>query len=728
VRSKIVVQFCAAASLLLGSEVVVAADGLAQPVAAIKPVTDTYFGTTVTDNYRWMESLDDPAVQQWMRSQASYTRATLDAIPGRADLLKRIHELSNAGLTRTAFTRRGDRYFYEETDPDAQAPKLFYRDGIKGEGHLLLDPAVMGQGSKTHFSLDWYAPSWDGRLVAYGISEGGSEQSVLHILDVATGKPLSEAIDRTQGNQVYWRPDNKSFFYLRYRPLTPDLPPEQAEYDARTFLHTVGAHVSGAGDEVVFGRDVRKTLEVPDGQGTYVVVAPDSSYAIAVANHNMDDNPSTLFIAPLKSISNASTPWQKLANVGDGVTDFQIHGDTLYYLTINGKPRGQLMAMSLAHPDLAHARVVVPESDKVLTGFAIAREGLYVTARDGAVTRIMRVSFDGHDAQQLALPFEGTVHGLVTDPAASGVFFDEEGWTKAAQTLAYDGQTKLVSDTGLTPPSPIDTTGYESKEVFVTSYDGTQIPLSLRYKKGLVLDGSHPTILDGYGSYGIPADPYFQPRDIAWMERGGIVADAHIRGGGDLGEAWHLGGQKLTKLNTIFDFIACGQYLVDQHYTTSKLLAGIGGSAGGITIGGAMTWRPDLFGVILDLVGMSDGLRFETEPNGPPNVSEFGTVKDEAGFHGLYAMSAYWHIHPGVAYPAVLFHTGAHDPRVAPWQMLKMTAKTQAATSSGRPVLLSVDYDAGHGIGSSSAQREGLFADLAAFALWQMGDPAFQPH
>jgi len=243
----------------------------------------------------------------------------------------------------------------------------------------------------------------------------------------------------------------------------------------------------------------------------------------------------------------------------------------------------------------------------------------------------------------------------------------------------------------------------------------------------MAADGSHPTILSGYGSYGISQEPNFVPTNLAWLERGGVLAYAHIRGGGEYGEAWHLAGYKQTKLTTVLDFIACGQYLVDQHITSSARLAGQGGSAGGITVGGALTRRPELFGVILDLVGMSDALRAENSPNGPPNIVEFGTVKTEAGFHGLYAMSAYAHVRDGTPYPAVLFSTGANDPRVSPWQMGKMAARVQAATSSGKPALLRVDYDAGHGQGSSNSQRENQIADLWSFALWQMGDPAFQP-
>jgi prolyl oligopeptidase len=337
------------------------------------------------------------------------------------------------------------------------------------------------------------------------------------------------------------------------------------------------------------------------------------------------------------------------------------------------------------------------------------------------------VSFDGKQSRPVPTPFEGNVGVPVTDPHETGVLFGVRGWLQSTRIMAYDPVKDRSDDTGLNLPSSIDTAQFEAHELFATSYDGTQIPLSVIHRKGMALDGSHPTILAGYGSYGVSLEPRFNPTTLAWIERGGIMAIAHVRGGGEYGEGWHMAGFKQNKINTVLDFIACGQFLVDQHYTSPGRLAGEGGSAGGITVGGALTWRPDLFAVILDLVGMSDALRFETEPNGPPNVVEYGSIKTESGFHGLYAMSAYAHVHDGVAYPAVMFSTGANDPRVAPWHMAKMAARVQAATSSKRPVLLRVDYDAGHGIGSSNSQYESELADLWSFALWQMGDPEFQP-
>jgi prolyl oligopeptidase len=699
------------------------------PPAPIRPVTDTYYGTQVTDNYRYLENLDDPAVQAWMKSQAQFTETVLASLPGRQPLLKRIHEVLNADLTRNSFVRRGQRYFYETVEPEAPLPKLQYRDGLKGAEHLLLDPAKLGKGTNTHYALDFYMPSWDGRLVAVGISAGGSEDSVIHVIDVKSGKTLGESIDRSSNSVVTWRADNRSFYYLRYAKLTPGISATDTLYNGRTFLHTMGARLTGDGDPTIFGRGVDPSIDVPEGQGTYIVLSPDATYALAVANHNMDQSPSTLFAASLTQATDSHTPWRQIAAVDDGVTQFEVQGDKLYFLTLKGAPRFSLKVTSLSQPDVAHADVVVPEGEGIIDGFALAREGIYVQERNGAGSRLLLVSYDGKQSRSVALPFEGRLDSPVTDPRESGVLYTLQGWVEPARKFAYDAAADKSTDSGLIPPTHLDLSQAESKEVFAVSQDGTRIPLSIIYKKGLKLDGSHPTMLAGYGGYGLSFDPSWFPAALSlpWIERGGVVAIAHIRGGGEYGEAWHRAGQKSTKLNTVFDFIACGDYLVEQHYTSPKLLAAWSASAGGITVGGALTWRPDLFGVIIDQVGMTDSLRYETTPNGPPNISEFGSVKTEDGFHDLYAMGAYLHIRDGTAYPAVLFATGANDPRVAPWEVTKMAARVQAATASGRPALLRIDYDAGHGMGSTEEQFEREWADYLSFILWQTGDPQFQP-
>lgn len=697
------------------------------PTAPVRPVTEEYFGTQVTDNYRYLENLADPEVQAWMKAQADYTRRLLDQLPGRVPLLNRIHALYSADTHVGGMARRGQRYFYQQTDPNALMPKLYYRDGLAGAPHLLFDPAVQSQASHTHSALDFYEPSWDGRYVALGVSTGGSERSVLHVLEVASGQMLPESIDRTSNSKVAWRPDNRSFFYLRYAKPTPQMPPELLDYNGRTYLHVLGNHVDGEGDAVVFGRGVSSAVDVPEGQATYIVLSPDSPYAVAVANHNDDDNPSTVYIAPLAQVTGSATHWQKIADVADGVRDFKPHGDQLYLLTQGGAPHLKIVALSLHHPDLKSARAIVAAGTAVIDSFALAKDGLYLRERLGVHTQMRHASLDGTSSNVLPLPESTNALGPVTDPAEPGVLFSVQGWVHPPSILTYEPGDSAPRDSGLLPPSHLDTSPFVAEEVFAVSYDGTRVPLSILHKRGIPLDGSHPTVLRGYGAYGLVLEPVFDPTGIAWLERGGILAVAHVRGGGEYGEEWHQGGFMLTKMNTISDFIACAQYLVDAHYTAPRYLAGNGGSAGGITVGGALTRRPDLFGVILDQVGMSDTLRSEFQPNGPPNIVEFGSVKTEAGFHGLYAMGAYFHVHDGTAYPAVMFLTGANDPRVSPSQMLKMTARVQAATSSHRPVLLRVDYDAGHGIGSTTSQREVTLADMWSFALWQMGDPQFQP-
>ena len=699
----------------------------APPAAPLQPVTDTYFSTPFTDNYRYLEKIQDPSVQDWMRGQALYTRAVLDSLPGRGALLERIHTLANADARRRGFVRRGQRYFYELTTPGAQQPVLMYRDGLHGEEQILVDPARLAKDPSTHYALDYYTPSWDGRIVAYGLSAGGSEASTLHLIDVASRQVLPEAITRTDDNVVAWRHDNRSFYYLRYAQPTPQTPAAETMYNARTYLHTIGTQPDGNNDLVVFGRGVAKAVEVPDGQGTYLVGSPQSPYMVAVANHNMDSTPATLYIAAATNINGAATPWHKLASVEDGITQFVLRGDSLYFLSQKGAPRFRILATSLAHPDLRHARVIVPEGTAVITDFDIASDGLYYREYAGAVSRLIRVDLDGAQRHAVPLPIAGNLFGPVVDPQQPGALFNMQGWTQPAQLYAYDPSNDSTSNTGLLPTSNIDTSNLESREVMVTSHDGVRVPLSIVYRKGTRLDGSHPTIIEAYGSYGIASDQFFWPMSVAWIERGGIWATAHVRGGGELGEGWHRDGMMRTKLNTIFDFVACSQYLIDQGYTSTALLGATGASAGGITVGRAMTLRPDLYRVIIDEVGMSDMLRMETEPNGPPNTPEFGSISTEEGFHSLYAMSPYTHVRDGTAYPAVLFVTGANDPRVSPWHMMKMAARVQASTTSHRPVLLRIDYDAGHGIGSNRSQVEEEQADAWSFALWQMGDPAFQP-
>jgi prolyl oligopeptidase len=344
--------------------------------------------------------------------------------------------------------------------------------------------------------------------------------------------------------------------------------------------------------------------------------------------------------------------------------------------------------------------------------------------------KVVRVAYGaGSKAEGIEAPAgEASVRPTAANTETDGVLVATSSWTRGGRLYAFDPATRALTDSGLQPRGKFDDVpGYESEEVRVTSHDGVEVPLSIVRKAGLKLDGSHPTLVSGYGAYGMVTSPNFRATSLAWLERGGVLAYAHVRGGGEFGNEWHHAGQKATKPNTWKDFIACCEYLVAKGYTSPAKLAGSGGSAGGILIGRAVTERPDLFAAALFQVGCLDMIRMETTTNGVPNIPEFGTVATEEGFRGLLAMSAYALVTDGVRYPGVLLTHGINDPRVEPWMSAKMTARLQAATASGRPVLFRVDYDAGHGIGSTKRQRQEMLADQWAFLLCQMGEPGFQP-
>jgi len=325
----------------------------------------------------------------------------------------------------------------------------------------------------------------------------------------------------------------------------------------------------------------------------------------------------------------------------------------------------------------------------------------------------------------LTTPFAGAVGSISTDPRVDGVTFDLANWT-TSQRYYLAGADGTVSDTGLRPPSSIDTSRYTASEETATSADGTKVPISIVYSKGLPLDGSHPAYLEGYGSYGIEITPAFLGSRFVWLERGGVYAICHVRGGGWFGEDWHRAGMLATKQHTIDDFVACGRYLVERKFTSPQHLAGEGTSAGGITIGRAITQHPELFAAALDIVGVSDAVRSEYSPNGPPNVPEFGSVKIPSQVAPLLNMDAYLNVKRGTKYPAVMLNTGINDPRVSPWELAKFAAALQAASTSKRPVLLRVDYDAGHGfMATTRNQANQLLADQFSFLLWQLGDPLF---
>jgi len=698
------------------------------PKAPVRPVAEEYFGTKVTDPYRYMENLQDVEVQSWFKAEDDYTRSVLAKIPGRQHLLERIKQLDQSAPAKVADVQRfqGDRYYYRKLLAGEEISKLYERLGLTGEEKLLLDPGKLSSAPGTHYSLDYFSPSLDGRYVAYGISLSGSEDSVIHVLDTSTGRETAETIDRSWYGFPSWMPDQKSFLHNRFQKLPNGANPDERRLKSRVYLHRVGTDPEK--DVAVFGYGVYPEIKLEPSDASYVTTDPRTNYAIAIVQHGFM-NESDLYVAPIESLGKPDLHWKKLCDASDQITFFEVRGDDLYLITHKNAPRFKVIRTSLSDPDLAKAQLVIPESQAVISGFIAAPDALYVQELDGGLGKLVRASYSNYALETVTLPVKGTLELFGGDPRLPNLVMGLSSWITAYHIYKYDSAAKKIADTGLVPAGPFDDPpDIEAEEIRVPTNSGTMIPLSIVYKKGMKLDGTNPTLLSGYGAYAINMQPFFSSRWLAWLERGGVFATAHVRGGGEYGEDWHQGGMLQNKPNTWRDFIACAEYLVKRGYTSPDKLAGQGGSAGGILIGRAFTERPDLFAAALDDVGLSDMIRDMFSPDGPLNVPEYGDLKTQQGFKNLFEISAYYHVTDGARYPAILLTTGMNDPRVVPWEPGKMAARLQAATASGKPILLRVDYQGGHGgVGATKSQMEELAADQWSFLLWQFGDPQFQP-
>ncbi len=713
-----VVAIVVAACLITEGSLMAGGEGASLPPrAASRPVETNYFGTIIVDPYRWMEDVRAPDFVTWTKSQSDYARRILNRLPQHHQILQRVSGLADARPELSDLQPLGTKLYYLKRGPKEDGFKLFVRDGLKAQEQLLIDP--VSSTSDPHVSIDYYTPSPNGRYIAYGTSANGSENSILRVWDVAAHRDLPDRIDRGRRALPQWRPDGRSFFYWREQALPKGAPASATHEKKRSYLHILGS--TPTDDPAVFGYGVSKHIPFAADDSPYVVVVPGCAYAFGFVAHGTQAE-KTIYVAPLNAVVGPDTPWKKFVDVGDAVSEFDVHGGDVFLISHKGAPRSKVMRVRLDALDLSKSETVVAPSEAVVRSVTAAEDALYVRLLHRGLGRIVRVPYDGSAPQPIPLPFDGAVDEPSASVTAPGIFFDLATWVRAPAVYRYDPEAARIADTGLLPPSPIDTSGYESTEVLAKGRDGVAIPLSIAHRKGLVLDGSHPTWLSGYGSYGVALDPAFQPRRLAWLESGGVFAVAHVRGGGEYGEEWHVAGMKKTKQNSVDDFIACAQYLIDHKYTSPAHLAGEGGSAGGLTIGGAITQRPDLFAAALIRVGFSDAVRIEETPIGRANAREFGSAMVEQEFKYLLAMSPYHHVKDGVRYPAVLLTGAVNDSRIPLWQPAKMTARLQAATASNRPVLLRIADAAGHGFGSGTASSEynAELADCYAFLLWQL--------
>ncbi len=704
---------------------IAAATPPAPPSAEPRAPTETRFGITLEDPDRWLEDQQNPAARDWVKGQADYTRGVLDAIPARAEVLadlERLEKVTSARL-QAVVLMRDERLLIRRQEAGMQTARLYLREGWDGTERLLLDPEDWKQKTGKPHAINYAVPSPDGRHAVVGLSESGSEMAAAHVIELTTGKQVGTPITRVRFG-VSWLPDSSGFFYNRQRDPEPGEPQSEKQLNSQAFLHRLGADPEK--DPLVFGNAYDETLGIAPAQLPVAVATVGSKHLLGFP-YSVDRR-LTVFTAPISELANEKIQWRPLISPADNVSSVALHGDDLYLLS-NALPNRQIERLALDARKAARSVVVpaglLPIDDMTLTDDAL----YYVVKREtGVGSELNRMPWGSGKSSTVPLPGLDTVSPYTTQDGVAGLVVYGAGWSRFPAALRIDAQGK-VHETGLQPaPAGIDANEIISTIVQVPSHDGVMVPLSIVHRRGIARDGSNPTLLQAYGAYGLNTEPGLFPWQFALYDRGVIRASCHVRGGGEKGEAWYRAGHQATKPNTWKDLIACGEYLVSEGYTKSGRLAALGGSAGGIMIGNAMIERPDLFRVMLPMVGVLDSVGAALrDPNGPVNWPEFGDPNTEDGFKALVAMSAYQKVKDGTPFPAVMLYHGYNDPRVAVWHSAKMAARLQRASSSNNPVLLNVDYEAGHGVGSAQSSVNAQRADIVSFMFWQFGMEGWSP-
>jgi prolyl oligopeptidase len=679
------------------------------PVAEKKPVFDEYHGTKVEDDYQWLENDDDPAVKAWSDAENKRTRAYLDSLSSR----NKIEEQLKAWYAKTSpsyssIVPRPGALFALKNQPPKQQPMLVTlasADDLKSE-KVLLDPNQID--SKGTATIDWFEPSLDGKKVAVSISKGGSEDGTLHFYDGNTGKELGDTIAHVQyptaGGSAAWNADGSGVYYTRF-PRAGERAKEDLNFYQQVYFHKLGTPDSE--DSYSIGKDFPRIAEI------HLESSHDGKYLLAsVANGDGGD-----FAHYLLGPDGA---WKQVTQFSDQVKLARFGRDNaLYLLSRANAPRGKVLRLPLDTPELSKAVEIVPAGEAVVQQLEPTASALYVGELLGGPSQIRRFDLDGKNGSTIAIPAISNVQEMAAQEDGS-LLFKALSYTEPPAWFAVSATQSEPQKTALVTTSPVSFSDIEVTREFATSKDGTRIPLNIIRPKGTKLDGNNPTLLYGYGGYGISMSPTFDFTRRLWFDRGGIYVVANIRGGGEFGEEWHKAGNLTNKQNVFDDFAAAAKYLIEKKYTRPEKLALMGGSNGGLLMGALITQHPDLMRAVVSAVGIYDMLRVELAPNGAFNVTEFGTVKDEDQFKALYAYSPYHHVIDGTDYPAILLMTGANDGRVAPYHSRKMAARLQEANKSNHPILLRTSTSAGHGIGTALSERIKQLADIYSFLFAQL--------
>ena len=686
------------------------------PAAPVKPVIESLWGRKITDDYRYMEALD-PATTAWMKAQGAYTRSVFDGIKPLSQLKLQVAQFSASFGLIQGYVRFGARGFYEERAPGSDNFDLMVSDGT-GIRRIVDVAALRAANGGKPFAINFFLASPDGAKVAVGISEGGSEDAAITVYDAAGGAKIAGPIDRAQFGATSWSDDSKLLYFIRLQKLAANAPPSDKYLNA-----TADAWDLKSEPVPILGASLGHGPAITPVEAPAIAISVGAPLAAALLINGVQ-NELAMWLAPAAKVNDPKVTWTKFVTRDDEVTNIDMRGSEIFLLSHKDSPTFKVLSVHAGQPLASAATLIPAQADRVLEGIHVGSDALYVLARHGAYSQLLRIPAGSTAIEEVALPFPGHIAEAFSDPRTPGVTLQLSSWVVPPTEYVFNPASKSFSELKVGVHGDINPSDYVVSDLGATAADGTMVPLSLIQPKGA--KGAQMTIIEAYGSYGISDLADFSIRRASAMRKGITYGLCHVRGGGELGEQWRLGGKDANKHNTWGDLIACSEYLIAHGTTTKPKLFILGGSAGGITMGRSLTERPDLFAGVLDLVPSANTLRAEFTAGGPANIPEFGTITNAAGLANLYDMDTIQHVKKGTQYPAVMITTGLNDPRVAPWEPAKAAAALQASGTT-KPVLLRIDEEAGHGIGSTKTQTDALAADVVAFVFWRAGLPEWQP-
>jgi prolyl oligopeptidase len=678
----------------------------AYPSARRSDQTDNYHGTTVADPYRWLEDPDAPETREWIEAENALTFDFLAQIPARNTLRERLTALWDYERYGTPHLQ-GGRYFYSRNDGLQNQSVLYVAEMLDAAPRVLLDPNMLSSDGTV--ALAGYAISEDGKFLAYGLSAAGSDWTEWRVRDVDTGEDREDHLRWVKFSGASWAKDGSGFYYSRY-----DAPAEGEELQQVNYYQKLCFHALGTPQEA----DVL-VCERPDQKewGIGGEVSEDGRHLLIYLSQGTERK-NRLFY---KSLAVPNAPIVELLNEFDAAYYFLgSDGDEFWIQTDNAAPCGRVVAINLSSPDSALWREIIPEAAETLQGVSLVGERFLAAYLKDATTQVKVFGLDGAFERIVDLPGLGSAGGFGGKRHETETFYSYTSFTVPTAIYRYDIPTGK-SEVFKQPSVKFDPEAYETRQVFYPSKDGTRIPMFLTHKKGLTFDGQNPTYLYGYGGFDISLTPSFSPAQIVWLELGGVFAVANLRGGGEYGETWHDAGRRHVKQNVFDDFIAAGEWLLANGYTSTPKLAIGGGSNGGLLVGACLTQRPDLWGACLPAVGVLDMLRFQKFTIGWAWTSDYGSADNPDDFPVLYAYSPLHNLKPGTAYPPTLITTGDHDDRVVPAHSFKFAAALQAAQAGPAPTLIRIETRAGHGAGKPTTKVIEEAADRWAFLVQVLG-------